>query len=97
MNNQPDSYIAAHQAAERHQQRAWGLGLLFVVLHIGYVAFPLLPCAGTQAWLPWMALLPPLFACGYAVVLLRMLRRWRRARATDHAFIAIPAKDEVSS
>ena len=94
MNTQPDSSIAAHQAAERHQHRVWSLGVLFVVLHIGYFAFPLLPVAGTQAWWPWMTLLPPLFACGYAVVLLRMLRRWRRARTTDQAFIAIPAKDE---
>ncbi len=94
MNNQPHSYIAAHQAAERHQQRLWGVGLLFVVLHGIYFAFPLVPLAGAQAWLPWMALLPPLFACGYAVVVLRMLRRWRRARTTDQAFIAIPAKDE---
>jgi hypothetical protein len=97
MNNQPHSYIAAHEAAERHQQRLWGLGSLFVVLHGIYFAFPLVPLAGAQAWLPWMALLPPLFACGYAVVMLRMLRRWRRARTTDQAFIAIPAKDEVSS
>jgi cation transport ATPase len=94
MNHQPESSIAAHEAAVRHQQRVWGLGLLFVGLHIGYVAFPLLPVAGTQAWLPWMALLPPLFACGYAVVMLGMLRRWRRTRATDHTFIAIPAPDE---
>jgi hypothetical protein len=97
MNHQPESSIAVHEAAVRHQRRVWGLGLLFVGLHIGYVAFPLLPVAGTQAWLPWMALLPPLFACGYAVVVIRMLWRWRRAHATAHAFIAIPAKDEVSS
>jgi hypothetical protein len=97
VNTQPDSSIAAHEAAARHQQRLWGLGLLFVVLHGAYFAFPFVPLAGAQAWLPWMALLPPLFAGGYAVMVVHMVRRWRRARAHDQAFIAIPTHEEDPS
>ncbi len=97
MNTQPDSSIAAHEAAARHQQRLWGLGLLFGVLHGAYFAFPFVPLAGAQAWLPWMALLPPLFAGGYAVMVVRMVRRWRRARAHDQAFIAIPIHEDDPS
>ena len=96
MSEQPESSIAAHEAAARQQQRLWGLGLLFVALHIGYFAFPLLPWAGTQAWFPILALLPPLFALGYALAVVRVLRRWRRTRAHDQAFIAIPTHEEDS-
>jgi hypothetical protein len=97
MNTQPTSYIAAHEADERRQHRVWGLGVLFVMLHLGYFACPFLPGVGTQTWWPWLALPPPLFACGYAVMVVRLLRRWHRARATDHAFIAIPAQEEARS
>jgi len=97
VNTQPDSSIAAHEAAARHQQRFWGLGLLFGVLHGAYFAFPFVPLAGAQAWLPWMTLLPPLFAGGYAVMVVRMVRRWRRARAHDQAFIAIPIHEDDPS
>jgi hypothetical protein len=94
MKTQPDSSIAAHEAAARHQQRLWGLGLLFVVLHGVYFSFSFVPWASAQAWWPWMALLPPLFAGGYAVMVVRMVRRRRRARANDHAFIAIPTHED---
>ena len=97
MNTQPDSSIAAHEAAARHQQRLWGLALLFMLLHGVYFAFPFVPLAGIPAWLPWMALLPPLFAGGYAVMVVRIVQRWRHARAHEQAFIAIPPHEDDPS
>ena len=96
MSTEPASYIAAHEAAERQQRRRWSLWLLFVGLHIGYFAFPVLPVAGARAWFPLLAVLPPLFALGYTLAVVRVLRRWRRTRETSATFLPIPPRDETT-
>ena len=94
MSTAPESYIAAHETAERQQRRAWSLGLLCVSLHLLYFGFPILPFAEVQVWFPMLAFLPPLFALSYAFAVIRALRRWRRTRETGTAFVPIPPREE---
>jgi hypothetical protein len=96
MSTEPESSIAAHEAAERQQRRAWSRWLLFVGLHLGYFAFPVLPCAGARAWFPLLAVLPPVFALGYALAVVRAVRRWRRTRERSATFLPVPPREETA-
>jgi hypothetical protein len=96
MRTEPESYIAAHEAAERQQRRAWSLWLLFVGLHLGYFAFPVLPFAGARAWFPLLAVLPPVFALGYTLAVVRVVRGWRRTRESSATFLPIPPRQETA-
>ena len=71
--NELPSYIEEKARADRQRHLRVRLLLLLGLLHLVYFLLPLLPFAGTRAVVPALALLPPLFATSYLLMLLRAL------------------------
>ena len=94
--NELPSYIEEKARADRQRHLRVRLLLLLGLLHLVYFLLPLLPFAGTRAVVPALALLPPLFATSYLLMLLLAMRRWWRQRQQATQFVPIPPLEGVS-
>jgi hypothetical protein len=90
------SYIDAREHADRRSHLRVRLLLLLAVLHVVYVAAPLLPFAQVRAVVPLLLWLPPLCTVLCLWYGLCTLRHWSHRRQQRTHFVPIPPVEELS-
>ena len=91
--SQPAS-IADKEQTHRQQRRRWMLLMCLVLLHIIYFGFPLIPFVQVWDFLPLLALLPPVFALSYVLLVFAALRRRWQQKQSKNAFVPIPTLED---
>jgi hypothetical protein len=90
------SYIEARERADRRQHLHARLLLLVFLLHGVYFIVPVLPFAQTRALVPVLAVLPPLFAVTFLLLLFLAVRRRWQWRRTASQFVPIPPGEDLT-